>query len=79
MPKKKKPSQRVLEKKFHMDIGDLVYGNMKKGLSGEFIIMELELMKLNIWSHLFEKIRQDAYLETVAAIPKQEAETMGYG
>ncbi|MBU1067217.1 hypothetical protein KKE60_05490 [Patescibacteria group bacterium] len=78
MPKKKKLSQRVLEEQFHNDFGDFVYGNMKKGVAGEFVIMELELMKLNIWSHLFEQSYQKVMQEMMEFKPENKGDSPGY-
>ena len=79
MPKKKKLSQPVLQKKFHNDFGDLIYNCIKDGVAGEFIILELELMKLNIWSHLFEQSYQKAMQEMMEFKPETKGDSPGYG
>jgi len=76
---KQKATRQNKEKKFHNDFGDFVYGNMKKGIAGEFVIMELELMRLNIWSHLFEQSYQKAMQEMMEFKPETKGDSPGYG
>jgi len=78
MPKIKKQSEMKMQRDFHINIGDFVQDGVEEGLTPQFIIMELELMKLNVWTHLLSSIAHDNF-ENTESKSKKEGDNIGYG